>query len=174
MLDRVWELLQVRETVSTVGTQGHAEAQFFLAYFSFLWYIRVKGKWISYGTICYETEFTGQKGSMSTGADGDDPQPTWSIQRLSTTDLQATITSEKSLQKCADSRGEGRSRPGEQREEEITGKLWCSCGAKVEIVKGKIRGKERKDVRMYLANFFWLLPLSPFLSLPPFRSLCLK
>lgn len=93
---------------------------------------------------------------MSTGADGDDPQPIWSIQRLPTTDLtdQATISSGKSLQKCADSREEGRSRAGEQREEEITGKLWCSCGAKVEIVKGKIRGKEKDDVRMCLANFF--------------------
>lgn len=164
MLNRVWELLQMRETVSTVGTHGHSEAQLFLTYFSFLWYLCVKGKWISYGAICYETEFPGQKGPMSTSANGDDPQPIWSIQWLLTTDLQATISPEKSLQKCADSREEGRSCAGEQREEEITGKLWCSCGAKVEIVKGKIRGKEQKDVRMCLPNFFWLLPLSPSLS----------
>lgn len=174
MLNRLWELLQVRETVSTVGTHGHSEAQLFLAYFSFLWYLSVKRKLISYGSICYETEFTGQKGPMSSGADGDDPQPIRSIQRLSTTDPQVTITSEKSLQKCPDSREKGWSRAGEQREEEFTGKLWCSCGAKVKIVKGKIRGKECKDVRMCLANFFWLLPLFLFLSPPPFRSLCLK
>lgn len=70
-------------------------------------------------------QFIGQKGPMSTGADGDDPQPIRIIQPLSTTDLHATITSEKSLQKCEKKVRVMQVNRGRK-------KLQVNCGAAVE------------------------------------------